>query len=55
MNGYIGGTARAPLAPPNEEALAEIRRFLEAMQTENAKPPGAPSASGIQTQEALTR
>ena len=30
MAGYVGGTVRAPLKRPNEEAMAEIRKLLDA-------------------------
>jgi dihydrodipicolinate synthase/N-acetylneuraminate lyase len=30
MKGYTGGAVRAPLAPPDDEACAEIRRCLDA-------------------------
>jgi 4-hydroxy-2-oxoglutarate aldolase len=34
MKGYVGGTVRAPLRAPDEEACAEIRRCLEAAEAE---------------------
>jgi 4-hydroxy-2-oxoglutarate aldolase len=29
MKGYVGGTVRAPLRPPDNDAREEIRRCLE--------------------------
>jgi dihydrodipicolinate synthase/N-acetylneuraminate lyase len=36
MNGYVGGTVRAPLSLPDDNARAEIRRCLE--EAEKALP-----------------
>ncbi|HSS18497.1 MAG TPA: dihydrodipicolinate synthase family protein [Pyrinomonadaceae bacterium] len=51
MNGYAGGTVRAPLQPPGAETLAEIRSCLETTQPPTAK---APSTSGIRIGEPVT-
>jgi 4-hydroxy-2-oxoglutarate aldolase len=34
MRGYVGGTVRAPLHPPGDEAREEIRRCLEEVENE---------------------
>ena len=42
MKGYVGGSVRAPLAQPSDEAREEIRRCLEELA---AKTPGTPRES----------
>lgn len=37
MKGYVGGTVRAPLLPPDNEAREEIRRCLEVAEAELAE------------------
>ncbi|MGH9930462.1 MAG: dihydrodipicolinate synthase family protein [Pyrinomonadaceae bacterium] len=45
MNGYVGGTVRAPLRAADDEARAEIRRCLQEVEHETAKTPSTePSA-----------
>jgi 4-hydroxy-2-oxoglutarate aldolase len=45
MKGYVGGTVRAPLVQPSDEAREEIRRCLDAAEELTAKTQRSPKDS----------
>jgi 4-hydroxy-tetrahydrodipicolinate synthase len=55
MKGYIGGTIRAPLPPPDEEAHAEIRRCLEEAEARGQKSEVRDQKSEVRGQESEVR
>lgn len=47
MKGYVGGTVRAPLRPPDNDAREEIWKCLEEAEFETAKAQSAPKDSQL--------